>query len=647
VRPSAFEYIFQQLPNTCNIAILHLCCIAASIRSLREAVLTFTTRPELRGTFGAVASTHWLASAAGMSILERGGNAFDAATAAGFVLQVVEPHLNGPGGEVPILLKDARQDDPQVICGQGVAPASATIAQYRYLGLDLIPGTGLLPAVVPGAFDAWMRLLLEHGTMRLRDVLAPAIGYAARGFPLVPRISGAIAQVAELFRTEWTSSADIYLHGQRVPAPNSLFRNPQLAETYRYLIEEAETQAGERDAQISAARRIWAEGFVADAIARFCQGQQVMDVTGRRHGGLLTGEDLAVWRAPKENPVTYEYAGRTVCKGGPWSQGPVFLQQLAILKGLDVGAMDPLGPDFVHTVTETAKLALADREAFYGDPAFADVPLETLLCDDYAAQRRALIDMNRASHDLTPGEIAGYGATVAELVRRRGDLPESLAALGGGEPTVQDAPAASPAQAAAHAAPGDTCHLDVVDRHGNVVTATPSGGWLQSSPVIPELGFPLNTRGQMFWLVDGHPNMVAPGKRPRTTLSANLALRGDGKPELAWGTPGGDYQDQWSLTFFLRHVHHGMNLQEAVDAPMFQTDHAPASFHPRAADPGSLTLESRFAEQTVGELRERGHKVAVDGPWTLGRLSAAGYAEDGQVRAAANPRQMQGYAVAR
>ncbi len=606
--------------------------------------MTFTTRPDLRGTFGAVASTHWLASQAGMSILERGGNAFDAAAATGFTLQVVEPHLNGPGGEVPILLKDVRRDAPEVICGQGVAPAKATIAQYRYLGLDLIPGTGLLPAVVPGAFDAWMRLLLEHGTMRLRDVLAPAIGYAARGYPLVPRISASIGQVAELFRSEWPTSADVYLPGNAPPAPNTLFRNPQLAETYRQIIEEAEMASGDRDEQIAAARRVWGEGFVAEAIARFCADTPVMDVTGRRHEGLLTADDLAAWSAPKEDPVTLTYAGRTVCKGGPWSQGPVLLQQLGILAGFDLDAMDPHGPDFVHTVTEAAKLALADREAFYGDPAFTHVPLETLLSEAYAAERRAALHPDTASHALQPGHVEGCGMPVEELVRRPEDLPESLAAMGGGEPTTADDGDATRGQA--DAADGDTCHLDVVDRHGNVVTATPSGGWLQSSPVIPELGFPLNTRGQMFWLVDGHPNMVAPGKRPRTTLSANLALR-EGKPELAWGTPGGDYQEQWSLTFFLRHVHHGLSPQESIDAPMFHTDHAPASFHPRVAKPGSLTLESRFPQDTIDALHERGHAVTVEGPWSLGRISAAGLTPDGQIRAAANPRLMQGYATAR
>jgi gamma-glutamyltranspeptidase/glutathione hydrolase len=596
--------------------------------------VTFTTRPELRGTHGAVASTHWLASSAGMAILEKGGNAFDAAVAAGFVLQVVEPHLNGPGGEVPILLHDRRGNGPEVICGQGTAPRAATIARFRGLDLDIIPGTGLLPAVVAGAFDAWMLLLRDHGTLRPRDVLAPAIHYAEHGFPLVPGVSQTIQRVAKLFREEWTTSAAVYLSGDAVPQPGALFRNPRLAETYGRLVDEAERRAGARESQIQEARKVWSEGFVAEAIARFCRAREVMDVTGRRHGGLLEADDLANWHATKEKPVTLDYAGYTVCKGGAWSQGPVLLQQLALLSGFDLAAMDPDGPEFVHTVVECAKLALADREAFYGDPTFVEVPLETLLSADYAAARRALVGED-ASHELRPGSIEGYGAPLDAILRTSDPRGEEFDALGGGEPTVQDA------------GPGDTCHLDVVDRHGNFVTATPSGGWLQSSPVIPELGFCLNTRGQMFWLNEGMANSLAPGKRPRTTLSANLALK-DGVPVLAWGTPGGDYQDQWSLTFLLRHLHHGMNLQEAIDAPMFQTDHAPASFYPRLAQPGSLSLENRFPEATVAELRRRGHKVELADGWSLGRLSAVAREADGrQVKAAANPRFMQGYAVAR
>jgi gamma-glutamyltranspeptidase/glutathione hydrolase len=595
----------------------------------------FTTRPEILGTFGVVTSTHWLASAVGMAILEKGGNAFDAAVAAGFALQVVEPHLNGPGGDLPIILYSVRQDRIEVVCGQGTAPAAATIDAYRELGLDLVPGTGLLAAVVPGAFDAWLVMLRDHGTLPLREVLAPAIGFAADGYPVVPQISATIERVSELFRTEWPTSAAVYLP---VPAAGSLFRNPALAGTYTRILEEAEGAGGDREAQIEAARRAWYQGFVAAAIDRFCREQAVMDTSGRRHRGLLTGADLAGWQASVEAPLRYDYHGYTLCKAGPWSQAPVALQQLALLAGFDLDGLSPTSPEFVHMLAECAKLAFADREAFYGDPEFVAVPMAELLSPAYNEARRALIS-ERASHELQPGRIAGHGGEVA--LRQRGMTGDvaHAGAHGFGEPTV------ARLEAAELAGRGDTCHLDVIDRHGNMVSATPSGGWLQSSPVIPELGFCLGTRGQMFWLEEGRPASLAPGKRPRTTLTPSLALR-DGEPYLAFGTPGGDQQDQWSLHVFLRHVHCGMNLQEAIDAPAFHTEHAPSSFYPREARPGHLALEARFPAATVEELRRRGHQLEVVDDWSLGRVTAA--ARDGEMlRAAANPRLMQNYAIGR
>ncbi len=602
----------------------------------------FTTRPEILGTFGVVTSTHWLASATGMAILEQGGNAFDAAVAAGFALQVVEPHLNGPGGDLPILLYSAARDELQVICGQGTAPAAATIEAYRGLGLDLVPGTGLLAATVPGAFDAWLLMLRDHGTLRLRDVLAPAIAFAQNGYPLVPLISATIERVRELFLAEWPSSAAVYLPGGAVPAPGRLFRNPTLAATYLRVLEEAESAGGDRVVQIEAARSAWYQGFVAAAIDRFCRQNAVMDSSGRRHRGLLTGADLAGWQATIEEPLRYDYQGYTLLKAGPWSQAPVALQQLALLAGFDLAGLRPDDPEFVHTVVECAKLAFADREAFYGDPAFVEVPMAALLSEPYNVARRELVD-ERASLELRPGRIEGYGGAVLfQPLPSADDIAHAGAhgTLGGiGEPTV--APVDEPARAGR----GDTCHLDVIDRHGNMVSATPSGGWLQSSPVIPELGFGLGTRGQMFWLEEGRPASLAPGKRPRTTLSPSLALR-DGEPWLAFGTPGGDQQDQWSLHVFLRHVHFGMNLQEAIDAPAFHTEHAPSSFYPRAGRPGHVALEGRFPRATIEDLRRRGHQVEVGDDWSLGRVTAA--AKDGELlKAAANPRLMQNYAIGR
>ncbi|HEY7689229.1 MAG TPA: gamma-glutamyltransferase, partial [Dongiaceae bacterium] len=339
----------------------------------------FTTRPEIAGNFGVVASTHWLATAAGMAILEKGGNAFDAAVAAGFALQVVEPHMNGPAGDAPILLWDVRRETVDVICGQGVAPELATIERYQDLGLDLIPAAGLLAAVVPGAFDAWLLLLRDYGTMRLSDVMEHALGYAERGYPLAPQVSATIASVQQLFEDEWVTSAEIYLPDGGVPAPGSLFRNLDLARTWRRVILDAESSTANREGQVDAARRIWAQGFIAEAIDSYCRTTESMDSSGRRHAGLLRGQDLARWKATVEKPLTFDYHGHTVCKCGPWSQGPVFLQQLALLAGFDIGAMDPLGEEFVHTVTECAKLAFADREAFYGDPNYVNVPLHMLL----------------------------------------------------------------------------------------------------------------------------------------------------------------------------------------------------------------------------------------------------------------------------
>jgi len=547
--------------------------------------VTFTTRPELRGTFGAVASTHWLASAAGMAVLERGGNAFDAACAAGFVLQVVEPHLNGPGGDLPAVFWSAERGEALVLCAQGVTPQAATIEHLRELGHDLVPGTGLLAACVPGAFDGWLTLLEQFGTWPLADVLAFAIGYAEDGYPVVPGITATIERVEPLLR-EWPGSAELFLPA---PRPGSTFRNPALAATWRRVLAEPDP------------RRAFYEGFVAEEIDRFA----------REQGGLLTGDDLAGWRATLEPPATVDYRGLTVCKTGAWGQGPAGLQQLRLLEGFDVASLSEA--ELVHVTTECAKLAFADRDACYGD---ADVPLETLLSREYADERRRLVG-EEASGELRPG-LGRLPAVVAS---------NSLL-LGAGEPTR-----------------GDTVHLDVADRWGNLVSATPSGGWLQSSPTIPALGWPLGTRAQMTWLEPGLPSSLAPGKRPRTTLSPGLVLR-EGEPWLAYGTPGGDQQEQWALHALVRHVDRGHNLQEAIDAPEWHTDHLISSFYPRDVALRSLAVESRLGDDAIDELRRRGHDVAVADPWSLGRVSMV-KRERGQLLAAANPRAQQGYAVCR
>lgn len=595
----------------------------------------FTTRPEIRGTFGVVTSTHWVASAVGMAALERGGNAFDAGVACGFTLQVVEPHLNGPGGDLPAIFYSKREDRVRVLCAQGPAPAAATIAAYRDLDLDLIPGSGFLAAVVPGAFDGWLTLLRDYGTQSLREVLTPAIGYARNGYPVVDRITATVETVRELFETEWPTSAAVYLKGGTAPQPGTLFANPTMAATYERILTEAEAGGGSREAVIDRARAIWAKGWVAAAIDRFVHGEPLMDVSGRRHRGLLTAQDMADWQCHYEEPTTYDYGRYRVCKGGPWSQGPAMLQALAILDGMGVKDMDPTGPDFVHAVTEAIKLAFADREAFYGDPDFVDVPMQTLLSSAYNAERRKLIG-ERASLELRPGTVAGYDRTIdAALGVDTAIDPRALERMGVGEPTVSKSGVST----------GDTVHMDIIDCHGNMFSATPSGGWLQSSPIVPELGFCLGNRAQMFWLDERSPSALAPKKRPRTTLSPGFALR-DGEPYLAFGTPGGDQQDQWSLLLFLHHADHGMNLQEAIDCPAFHSEHFPSSFWPRGRQPGRVVLEGQFPASTAEALTKRGHDVQVGEDWSEGRLTAA--AKDGQMlKAAANPRGMQGYAIGR
>ncbi|MFF6877589.1 gamma-glutamyltransferase family protein [Streptomyces sp. NPDC012474] len=609
--------------------------------------MQFTTRPTLSGTFGMVSSTHWLASQSAMAVLENGGNAYDAAVAGAFVLHVVEPHLNGPAGEVPILLAPAG-GEVRVLCGQGVAPAGATVAHYRGLGLDLVPGTGPLAAAVPGAFDAWMLLLRDHGTQSLDDVLKYAIGYAEHGHAPVERVGETVETVRELFGTEWTSSADVYLPGGKAPRPGELFANPALAATWKRLLAET-AGAGDREARIEAARQVWRGGFIADALVRQA-GRPTRDTSGERHAGTLTAADLAAWSATYETPVAYDWNGWTVCKPGPWSQGPVLLQQLALLPP----ELPPYGSaDYVHLLVENCKLAMADREAWYGDAA--DVPLDDLLSDAYNTARRALVG-EPAENDLRPGSPGGRTPRLSAHARVAAAAQEGFDALGAGEPTVAKSPASpvpgEPEVLADGTTRGDTCHLDIVDRWGNLVSATPSGGWLQSNPVVPELGFPLGTRLQMTWLEEGLPGSLSPGRRPRTTLTPSIALR-DGVPVMAFGTPGGDQQDQWQLHFFLAvalraPVRGGPDLQGAIDAPNWHNDSFPGSFYPRGMRPGSVTVESRTDPAVIAELRRRGHDVTVGGPWSEGRLCAvARDPETGVLSAAANPRGMQGYAVGR
>jgi len=584
---------------------------------------------ELRGQHGAAASTHYLGTATAMAVLARGGNACDAAVAAGFVLQVVEPHLCGPGGEVPAVFFTAGDPVPRVLCGQGVAPAAATVKRFHDADLAIVPGTGLLAATVPGAWDGWLTLLRDHGTRTLAETLAPALGYATSGFPLVPRIPITIAAVAAYFRAHWPSSAATWLPGGREPPLGAALTLPALAATWQRLLDVAVGRT--REQQIDAARDAWYRGFVAEEIEAFCR-TPVRDETGRDHPGLLTADDLARWSATYEDALVVDVGeGWSVAKPGAWSQGPVLPQMLQLLGGVDY--VDGVATaNTVHRATEAAKLAFADREAWYGDSA--PVPLTDLLDPTYVSTRRALIT-EIASLELRPGAPGGREPRLGAYAARPGS-PRGTGTSdpGLGEPTI------SPTGAMR----GDTVQINVVDAAGNMVSATPSGGWLQSSPTIPALGFCLGTRAQMFWLEDGLPSSLRPGRRPRTTLSPSLGLH-HGEPRLAFGTPGGDQQDQWQLCFFLAHTAGGLDLQAAIDAPAWHSTAFPSSFAPRGWEPGGLVVESRLGAATLADLRRRGHLVTDAGEWALGRMCAVGRGGGRLLRAGADTRSGVGAAA--
>ena len=571
----------------------------------------FTTRPIVAGRRGVVCAGHYLAAAAGLQMVQLGGNAIDAGVAMGFCSAVLEPHLTGVGGESPILIHHASTGRVVAVNGQGVAPKTATIDRFRSKGMDLIPGDGLLAATVPSQVDNWITALAQFGTMNLETVLSPAIDLARRGFAMYHGLSAGIANNAERFGVEWPSSAAVYLPGGRVPRWGDIFRNPQWADTFEMLIRSEQEHASlGRVVALERARDVFYRGPIAERIAAFCRDTQVTDATGQKHAGLLSYEDLAEYHAVVEATMHVDYHGLEVHKCGPWSQGPVFLQLLRLLDGFDLASMGHNSARYIHTWIECAKLAFADRERYYGDPAHVDVPMDHLLSTGYAEDRRALIDRNKALLDP----------------------PEPLASR-------SDSCAVQPRH-------GDTTHLCAIDGEGNMIAATSSGGWIQSSPVIPGLGFPLGTRAQMFSLDPDHPNALVPGKRPRTTLTPSLVMK-DGRPHMVFGTPGGDNQDQWTLQFFLNVLHFGMNLQKALDAPSFHSEHFPSSFYPREAEPGRLVVERPIGTAVRRALSRRGHEIVVVPEWSNGRVLAAQYdADRGVVCGGASPRGETGYAIA-
>ena len=571
------------------------------------------------GTHGVVASGHYLATGIGMDILRRGGNAFDAAAGVGFALALLKPHQNGIAGEVPMVVYSAGEGKVWAVSGHGYAPAAATLEKFRELQIDLVPGDGFLPAVVPPAVASWILLLERFGTMRLADVLSPAVELADRGFGMYDALHNAIKAPSERFRKEWPSSAETFTPGDCVPQIGSVWRNPGWAETLGTLIE-AEQKHRDRAAGLRAAHEVFYQGPIAKRIVEFASSTSIRDASGRSHTALLRVEDLAGFSAALEDPVHTDYRGVTVYKCPPWTQGPVLCQSLNLLEQFDLASMRHNSAQYIHTVIECMKLAYADREFYYGDPKFADVPLGRLLSKEYAADRAKLVGES-ASMELRPG---GREPIAAQSIH------QINATFG---------PVINPQH-------GDTTKLEVIDSAGNMVSATPSGGWLSTSPVIPGLGFPLGTRGQMFSLVEGHPNCIAPGKRPRSTLTPSLAMRG-GRGFMAFGSPGGDVQDQWALQAFLNIVEFGMGLQEAVEAPTFWSRHWPDSFYPRQAVTGQLNVETRIRKRVRDKLAARGHNIQTKGPWAGGNTLIAAIDPDTGLRCgAASPRLEPAYAAA-
>ncbi|MFN7258100.1 MAG: gamma-glutamyltransferase family protein [Alphaproteobacteria bacterium] len=565
----------------------------------------FLDRVEVKGTFGVVAGSHKIASQTAMGVLERGGNAFDAAVAAGFVFQVIEPHMNGLGGEAVMMVCPHDAGIPTVICGQGTAPANATIEKVKASGRDIMPPTGVLPAVVPGAFDAWMLLLRDYGTIRLQEALEPAVTYAENGYHLSAEVIRDISKSAAHLSRLWPSTAEIFLPNCIVPAVGSIATNRPLAATYRRLLQEAQASSVDRVEQIEAARRAFYRGFVADAIEQFVRSGPIPDDNGVYEDALISAQDLYNWSASTDAPVSVDFRGNRIYKAGFWSQSPVMLQMLQLVATDDLEVLDPVGPELSHLCIEAAKLAYADREAWYGDPSFVAVPGAALLSSEYARERRKLIG-HYASSELIAGAPAGQ---VGSLPAGRTGYAAKRAAVSG-------------RRARTGPAEGDTCHINVCDKWGNIVSATPSGGWLQGSPVVPGLGFPLSTRGQIFGLEKGFANSLEPGKRPRTTLSPGIAIGIANERRMGFGSKGADYADQWSFLFTIRHICMGLSLQGAIDSPMLGVEHWPNSLFPKIAYPRRVQMDPRFPEASIACLREQGHEIVIADRYRQGRHCA-------------------------
>ncbi|MFB3120521.1 MAG: gamma-glutamyltransferase family protein, partial [Stenotrophomonas maltophilia] len=515
----------------------------------------FTTRPIIMGTRGVVTSGHYLATAAGFRIMEQGGNAVDAAAAMCFCLNLLEPTSCGIGGEVPMLLYSAKEEKTFAVSGMGWSPQAFTLDWCRENGIDLIPGDGYLPACVPAVVGTWATAISRFGTMSFSQILQPAIELAENGYPMYRRLHDTLGAYLPRYLELYPTTVEVYCPGGKVPEVGEVFKNPDFANALKDMCRAESGSANRgRIAGIEAARDAFYCGDIAERIVQFISDNPVEDASGVAHKGLLSLEDMAGWQAEVEEPAAIQYRDLVVNKCPSWTQGPTFLQHLSILSNFDLKQMGHNSADYLHTFVEATKLAFADREAYYGDPNFDSAPWDVLLSPEYGAARVERI-RETASMEMRPGDV-GSGIP-AYATRPVGE--DNRLSLGVEAGTIKDL-------GLGHAHVGDTTHLDAMDREGNMVAATPSGGWLGTSPIIKGLGFPLGTRGQMFYLNPDRPNALAPHKRPRATLTPTLVTKG-GRPYLAFGTPGGDAQEQWTLQFFLNYVEFGMNLQEALDAP--------------------------------------------------------------------------------
>ena len=552
-------------------------------------VLLSGTTGEVRGLRGAVAARHYLVADVGMEILKKGGNATDAGVAMVLAASVVEFVAFGFGGEVPTLIYSPAEKRVVAINGNMRAPRAATIEWFKTHGYKLIPGDGFTPAGVSAVLAAMVLALDRYGTLSFAQVAEGAIRQA-EGFPVYELWRSSALRNEKRFREEWPSSARLFLPGDRVPEIGEVARNPELADTFRRLVEaeqRALKEGKDRHGALQAVHDFFYKGPIAKQIVQFVKEFKVKDAEGGYNHGLLSLDDFYDYQARVEEPWSINYRGYDVYKCGPWTQGPVFLQQLALLEGYDLASMGHNSAEYLHLWLETAKLAHADKEKYYGDPAYVYVPQQGLLSKEYAASRRKLIDPNKASLEQRPGDPFPFDAH-----------PEK-------RPKDLNLDPVNPLQ------DSGTVGVRAVDAQGNMFSATPSGGWAWASPVIPGLGFALGTRAQMFYLEEGLAKSLAPGKQPSSSLTPTLVMK-DGQPYLAFGTPGGDRQDQITLQFFLNVVDFGMGLQDAVDAPRVSTRHFPSLFYPHRAHPGKVRVRSgHFPDNTVEVLEAKGHVVEV------------------------------------